>query len=152
MHLVPEPVKPRGLRVVEHQARKVMVLAIVERERDDFIHGNDFSVAERGGENLAKLVQRGFNAAARGAAVVHHDGRGVNERLVGIRPGALAAGNRRGAGDQARRSGGFRGDHLQLHAAFLARLAIQRAGGNKLAALHEVRRQADLDERRRLDA
>ena len=103
----------------------MMVFAVIERERDDLIDGHDFRVAERGGKNLAELVQRGLDATVRGAAVVHDDRRGVNDGLIVVSPGALAAGNCRRAGDQARCCGGPVREHLKLHAAFTACLAMQ---------------------------
>src|SRR5207253_194261 len=70
VQLVPEPVEPGGLGVVEHEAPEVMVLAIVERERDDLIDRHDLRIAKRRRENLAKLVEGGLDAFARRAAVI----------------------------------------------------------------------------------
>ncbi|TXT33708.1 MAG: hypothetical protein FD138_1818 [Planctomycetota bacterium] len=45
--LVPQRVEPRGLRVIEHQSLKLVVLAIEVCQRDDFIDRDDLRVAQR---------------------------------------------------------------------------------------------------------
>ena len=82
VQLVPEPVEPGGLGVVEHEAQEVMVLAIEKRERDDFIDRHDLRVAKRRRENLAELVERGLDALAGRAAVIHDDGGAVRGGAV----------------------------------------------------------------------
>ncbi len=74
MQLRPEPVQFPSLRIVEHEAAKVVVLAVVKREGHHFIHGHNLRVAERGRKQLAEFVERGLDPLPRCAAVVHEYG------------------------------------------------------------------------------
>ena len=57
LELVPEAVEPLPLGLVEHQPGEVVVLAMIEGERDDLVDGDDLAVAEGGGEDAAELVE-----------------------------------------------------------------------------------------------
>ena len=65
-----ELVEAGGLIRIEHEADEVMVLAVIERESNDFVDGHDFGVAESGGEGLTELVEGSLDTFARGAVAV----------------------------------------------------------------------------------
>ena len=71
VQLVPEPVEPALLRLIEHQPAQMVVLAIEEGERHDLIHGNDFGVAEGSGEQLAEFVKCRLNSLSSRAAFIN---------------------------------------------------------------------------------
>ena len=87
MQLVPEPVEPRLLRLVEHQPDEVVVLAVEQGERDDFVHRHDLGVAERRGEQLAEVVEGRLEPLPAALAFVDDDRRGdvavAESRAVG---------------------------------------------------------------------
>ena len=89
VQLRPQAVEFGRLRVVQHQPAQKFVFAIEERERDDFIDGHDLRVTERGGEKLAEIIERRFDAFLRRAAVLHENGRIGYHRAFAVRPGAL---------------------------------------------------------------
>ena len=78
--LLPEPVDPRLLGVVEHQPGEVLVLAVEERDRDDLVGGDHAAVADRRREDLAELVECGLDALPGAAPFVDDDGEAGRER------------------------------------------------------------------------
>ena len=70
MQLGPESIDLGGLRFIQHQPAQMIVLAVIKRERHDFINGNDFGVAECCRKQFTKLIERSLNAFSRSAAVV----------------------------------------------------------------------------------
>ena len=152
VQLRPEPLQLGGLRVVEQQAAELVILAVVERQRHHLVHGDYLRVAQRGGEKLAELVERGLDAFARRAAVGHQNGRVRPDGPLAIGPGALAAELLRRARREAGGARRLRREHLHLHAALRAGLAVQGGRGDELTALDEIRGQAHFDERGRADA
>ena len=82
MELVPQAVELGALGVIEDEAGEGFVLAVEQGEGDDFVDGDDFGVAEGGGEHVAKLGQGVFEFLAGLASLGGEDGEG------GLRGGA----------------------------------------------------------------
>ena len=58
MQLIPQPVELRLLRVIQHQARELIILPIVQQKGDHFIHRNNFCVAKRRRKDRAEIIHR----------------------------------------------------------------------------------------------
>ena len=73
MKLVPEPVEMGLLRIVEHQSLEMLVLAVVERQRDDLVDRDNLGIAKGRGEKLAEVVEGGLDPLPRSAVLVDQD-------------------------------------------------------------------------------
>jgi hypothetical protein len=69
----PHPVELADFGIREDQPTQVIVLAVKQRERDDFIHRDDARVTERDREELAEVFEPLFEAPAGRAALTHDD-------------------------------------------------------------------------------
>ena len=72
---IPQPIEVPRLGVAQHQPPQCFVLAVVERERDDFVDGDDLRVAEGHGKDSAEFLEGGRNPAAGRAAFVDDEWR-----------------------------------------------------------------------------
>ena len=89
---VPQAVDFGHLVLVKHQSLQLLIFTIVQSESHHFICGNDFGVAERGGEQHAEFGNLGGKALPHLALVSHKDRCIEAQRFFAIRPSAFFAG------------------------------------------------------------
>ena len=131
VQLVPEPVEPRPLGVVEHQPGEGLVGSEELDHRDDLVHRDDLAEAEPRGERAAELIERGVEPGTDPAAVPGQD------RQPGPQP-------------VERRGRALR--ELQLNAPLGAGAGLELAGHDEFATRDQVGGQADLQHSRGVDA
>ena len=66
-----------------------VVLAIIQRERDDLVDRHDLRVAQGQRKDAAEFLERGLDAAAGLAAVAHDDRRRFGQAVLVVGPGAV---------------------------------------------------------------
>ena len=127
MQLVPEPVEPGLLRLVEHEPGEVLVLAMEQRERDGLVDRHDLGVAEGGGEQACGS-RRTPPRSASGLALpsLTRIGEAYDVRRLSDVQDPSGVRHRHLAGEQPGLARRLAGDHLELDAPFRPRVLVER--------------------------
>ena len=125
----------------------MIVLAIQQRKREQFIDGHDLRVAQRGGKQVAEVTHRRLEALA-GFALFRDENRSPvgNCSLVRADVDVLKLHMELG-GQQSGPGVGRAGHHIRLHAAFDARFRFERSRCHQFAT-RQLGGNAQRDRRR----
>src|SRR5262245_43333637 len=92
MKFVPESIEMLSLGVIQHQPREMIVFAIEQRDRDDFVDGNNLRITQGWRKKLTESFKCSLDALLSFASFRDQDRRRVGDGGIGTRPGAGPSG------------------------------------------------------------
>ena len=131
--LVPEPVELPRLGLAEHEPTEVIVLAMIEIQRDHLVDGHDAAVADGLGEKRTNVGERLLESPPRGGVLPGHDRQRWHEGGRRCSIACIDAG-------------------FELHACFSGGLRMDRTRRHEFASFGQFRRDRDRDRAGRLQA